>query len=443
MSRFLLLTLFLAASQARALPGRDALARSIDALVAPFADYKAFSGVVLVAKGDEVLAERASGMASFELAVPNRPDTRFRIASITKRFTLLVLLQLVAEKRLSMDDSLAKFAPSFPKGDRITISQLVHHRSGIRDPERLRRTIPSSVTAAEVVDLLAKEPLGSEPGETYSYTTANYAVLSFVIEKVTGLRFSEAVRRRVYGPAGMKDAGDIETVSVVPRLASGYMPDPFSERGVAVCGPEDTSWKTGGGSGYATARDLHRFLRALFAGKLAPKGTKPVDVFPTRKVLGRDAFTSSGGFPGASAAAIYFPEDELTVVALSNSYAPLAGVVAERAAALAFGENPPASAPKPALPGALDPRLAGLFELEGFPHPFTIEMRYGRPLVVWNAARQSALLRTGENEFFMPLDWATVTFRFGEGGAVEGTFVSPWSEKPLKVSRPAASPTPP
>src|SRR5262249_50912134 len=155
--------------------------------------------------------------------------------------------------------------------DRITVGQLVAYRSGIRDPEKLRRTMPASYKAEEVVALIAQDPLGSEPGAVYSYTTANYAVLSYVIERVEGAPFAEVVRKRIYAPAGMKDAGDIDSTSIVPRLAYGYMPDPHSASGMAVSGPEDTSWKTGGGSGYATARDLHAFHRAYFGGRLLPK----------------------------------------------------------------------------------------------------------------------------------------------------------------------------
>ncbi len=374
-------------------------------------------------------------MANYELGVPNSPETRFRIASITKRFTQIVVTRLVEEKKLALSDPLSRFAPSFPKGGEITIDQLINHRSGIRDPEKLRRTISASYTPADVVDLLAREPLGSEPGKTYSYTTANYAVLAFVIEKVTGRSFAEVVRKYVYEPAGMSDSGDISTVGVVPKLASGYMPDPYSDRGVAVSGPEDTSWKTGGGSGYATARDLYRFLRAYYGKKLLP-ALDPLTLFPHSEMFGRKASQSSGAFPGANANMTYFPAEELAVVVMSNSYSPVAGAIAKDVAAIALGQ--PYTIPVPAAAGAgtIDPRLLGSWTLEGFPYPFSIEMRHGRPIVSWNTVRQSAMLRTGVDAYFLPLDWATVTFRFTEV-TVEGTWTAPWSDKPLKVSRQA------
>ena len=374
-------------------------------------------------------------MASYELGVPNTTDTRFRIASITKRFTQIVVTRLAEEKKLSLSDPLARFAPSFPKADAITIDHLVNHRSGIRDPDKLRRVIAASYTPAEVVDLLAKEPLASEPGKTYSYTTANYAVLAFVIEKVTGRPFAEVVRRYVYEPAGMRESGDIDTVGVVPRLAGGYMPDPYSDRGAAVSGPEDTSWKTGGGSGYATARDLYRFLRAYYGKKLLPS-TDPLSLFPHEEMFGRKASQSSGAFPGANANMTYFPDDELAVVVLSNSYSPIAGAIAKDVAAMVLKQSysvPSMPVQKSSRP--IDSRIFGSWTLEGFPNPFSIEMRHGRAVLSWNAVRQSAILRTGDDSYFLPLDWATVVFRFGGDGTIDATWTSPWSDKPLKVTR--------
>src|SRR5262249_22121839 len=132
-------------------------------------------------------------------------------------------------------------------------------------------------TPKETVDILKKEPLGSEPGAVYDYTTANYAILAHIIERVTGKPYAEAVAEHVYRPAGMADSGELATTTVVPRLATGYMPDPFSDA-LSVCGPEDASWKLGGGASYSTARDLHRFARALYGGKLLGK-VRAVDQF--------------------------------------------------------------------------------------------------------------------------------------------------------------------
>lgn len=408
----------------------DALGSAIDAIVAPYVDLHLFGGVVLVARGDRVLATRPYGMANVEFGVPNRTDTRFPIASITKRFMLLVLHRLADEGKLSFDDPLARWAPGFPSADKITVDHLVNHRSGIRDPDELRQKIRTNWTTAAVVDLLAKTPLASLPGETRVYTTANYAVLAYIVERVTGQSFAEVMERYVYGPAGMRDSGELTTPTVVPRLASGYMPDPLGA-GLAVCGPEDTSWKAGGGSSYATAGDLHRFFRALYAGKLSSKPAR--ELFATSQLGEHALFSSSGSFPGANASALYFPADELTVVVLSNNYAPLPGTIAETVAKAVFGmPYEVAAAPKILATGTFDPRMLGSWNLEGLPYQFTLELRSGTPILTWTPARQSAYLRIGERTWFSPFDWARIEW---EPDYAKATWTAPWAEKPLAVTR--------
>jgi CubicO group peptidase (beta-lactamase class C family) len=407
------------------------LAKAIDAYVAPYVALHAFSGVILLARGDDVLVNRPYGMANYEFGVPNTPHTRFRLASITKRFTHTIITRLAEEKKIALNDVLAKFYPDFPKADKITIDHLVNHRSGIRDVEKLRRIVSSSYTPAEVVAIIAKEPLGSEPGETYSYTTANYAVLASIIEKVTGKSFADVMREMIYAPAGMSDSGEITTTTVIPRLASGYMPDPYSD-GVAVCGPEDSSWKAGGGSSYSTTRDLHRFVRAYYGGKLL-KASSPFDLIQHRKMFDKRYSQASGGFPGTSTNLTYFPDDEVTVVVLSNNYSPMAGTIAGDVAAIYFGQpytvpniHPPAARP------ALDPRVLGEWTLEGYPN-FTVIERNGRNVMIWNIARQEAMIPLGNDEYFVPLDFAMVKFTFGE--TPSAIWTASWADHPLQVKK--------
>lgn len=408
-----------------------ALAKAIDAYVAPYLAFHAFSGVILVAAGDTILVNRPYGMANYEFSVSNTVDTRFRIASISKRLTNVLLTHLAEEKKLSPADPLSKYFPAFPKADRITIKQLADHRSGIRDPEKLRRIISANYTPAAVVDILAKEPLGSEPGETYSYTTANYAVLAAIIEQVTGRSFADNMREDVYVPAGATDSGEIDSTTVIPRLAAGYMPDPFSD-GVSVCGPEDASWKVGGGSSFTTARDLLRIVRALYAGKLM--SASPFDVLPHRTMFGKRSFESSGAYPGANANLTYFPDDQVTVVVLSNNYAPVTGPIARDVAAMYFGQ--PYAIPRIPTPGRLspvDPRVLGQWALEGYA-TFTVVERMGRPVIVWDLARQEAMIPVGRDEYFAPLDFARIVFTFGD--TAQAVWTAPWTDHPLKVTRP-------
>ena len=409
------------------------LPSKVDAYLRPYVRLNAFSGVVLVARRDATVFAKPYGMANYEFGIANRLDTRFSIASISKRFTSIVVAKLVAEKKIAYPDVLAKWVPDFPSADRITIEYLLGHMSGIRDPEKLRRVIRLARTTRETVDLIKKEPLGSEPGATYSYTTANYAVLAFVIEQVTGKPYGDVVRAFVYAPAGMTDSGELATTSVVPRLATGYMPDPFSGQ-VAVCGPEDPSWKLGGGASYSTASDLHRFARALYGGKLLGS-IRAVDHFKHSKLFDKTVLASSGSFPGAGANLLTFPDEEVTVVVLSNNYATVPGKIAEDVAAMYFGREVPS--PEVALakdPRPMDPRLAGSYEVVGRPWQFTLTIRDGHPVVAWNEIRLTALHRIDDDTWFSPLDWARMTLRVRPDGTFEGAFLLPGSD-PLVLKR--------
>lgn len=423
--------LLLAASDVFAQP---TVAR-VDELVNPLVQFHVFSGVVFAAKGDKVVVQKAYGMADYEFGVPNTTDTRFAIASITKRFTSVILQHLFDEKKLSPEDPLSKWVPDFPAASAITVRQLMLHRSGVRDPAKLRGIIRANYTSAEVVDQLKTEPLGSKPGEEYSYTTANYAILAHIIERVTGKTYAAVVQQYVYGPAGMKDSGELTTTVVVPRLAHGYMPDPFG-RGLAVCGPEDTSWKVGGGSSYSTVADLHRFVRALYDGTLLPKEAA-VASWALTKMFDKRVTSLNGAFPGAGANLLYFPDDDVTVVVLSNNYATVPAMIAQSIAAMMFDK--PYTVPSVKLAAdpfaAPDRRLEGSYRVEGRPWTFTISIRDGRPIVSWTSTRQTAMLRMSDDTWFEPFDWATLQLRLAPDGTLaEGWFHYP-GMPPLKVVR--------
>jgi CubicO group peptidase (beta-lactamase class C family) len=411
------------------------LAQRVDAYLKPFIAYHTFSGVVLAAKGDHVLIEKGYGMANTEFGVPNTPATRFAIASITKRFTGIILQRLFDEKKLAPDDPLSKWVPDFPSAAQITVTQLMIHRSGLRDPSKLRLIVRKNYSSAQVVELLKTEPIVSKPGEVYSYTTANYAILAHIIERVTGKTYAEVVKQYVYDPARMSDSGELTTTSVVPRLASAYMPDPFG-RGLSVCGPEDTSWKVGGGSSYSTARDLMRFSRALYDGTLLPKKVA-TEMFAMSDAAGRKALSSSGSFPGASANVLYFPAEDVTVVVLSNNYSSVPSTITDAVARMVFGETVAIPSIKLASnPNDANPRIAGKYAIPSRGWTFNITFHDGRPIAAWTELRMSQMLRMSDDTWFEPLDWATLQLKFDDAGKfVDGTFTIP-GFGPQKVERP-------
>lgn len=230
--------------------------RLFDASVDP---VNRLSGVLLVARGDEILVHAAFGMADREHAVANTLDTRFCVASITKIMTLVVTSQLVRAGKLATSDPLAKFLPDFPRGDEITIEHLLNHRAGL--PARVTRRDETwrPLSAADVTARAAEAELLFEPGSRSVYSSTNYTVLAHALELAAGRPFEELLAEIVFAPAGMSDSLDPDGIELVPRRARPYMP---GRDGLVNAPPEDMSFLTGAGSVVSTAMDLWRFLTA-------------------------------------------------------------------------------------------------------------------------------------------------------------------------------------
>jgi CubicO group peptidase (beta-lactamase class C family) len=156
--------------------GEPAEAARIDARVRAYADAGLFSGIVLVTRGDRIVYERAFGLADRTFHVANTSETKFHIASLSKPITALAVLLLAERGRLALGDHVAKYAPTFPGGDRITLEQLLTHYSGLADasaePEYSTWS-RSPQTPAALVDRLAALPPRAPPGTSYAYSNSN------------------------------------------------------------------------------------------------------------------------------------------------------------------------------------------------------------------------------------------------------------------------------
>ena len=182
----------------------------VDSYLAPYVKGKNFLGAVLVAQGDRVLVNRAYGAASYELQVPNSPETRFHIASVSKPFTAAAILLLEQRGMLHVSDPVSRFLPAFPNGQKITLQHLLTHTSGITNVNNLPEYATASrfaQTPATLIELFQSKPLGFEPGTKYEYSNSNYNILAFVIEQVSGKSYGEFLRENIFVPLGLQDTG--------------------------------------------------------------------------------------------------------------------------------------------------------------------------------------------------------------------------------------------
>ncbi len=327
------------------------LATRIRAYLAPFVESGNLSGVVLVARHGRVLMRESYGMANYELSVANSPRTRFHIASVSKAFTAAAILQLQEQGSLSVSDRVSRFVPDFPRGKDITLDNLLTHTSGIPDINDLPDYDTFSRNPHKLSEIIAKFanlPLEYEPGTKYSYSNSNYNLLALILETVTRQTYSEVLRRGILQPAGMTNSGaDGDAAKPIPLAAAGYAP--AGVKGYDKAAYVDWSNKTGNGSMFSTIDDLFRFDRALQAETLLKSSTCRtyfVEGEGNRygwyigRRLGHRVMSAKGRSPGFTAELDRYPDDDVTVILLSNSYSSVTqDPIAEAIAAIVFGQR--------------------------------------------------------------------------------------------------------
>lgn len=247
-------------------------ADKIDELISRYAEYGKFNGSVLVAEEGVVVFKKGFGFANMEWDIPNQTDTKFRIASITKQFTAMVIVQLYSEGKLSLDQPISTYLPDYPKenGDRITIHHLLTHTSGIpefdefvyyRDIERDR------YRPDELISIFAEGELQFTPGERYAYSNPGYVVLGKIIETITGISYEEVLQERIFTPLKMEDSGYDHHYTILKNRASGYAKT-YGRGNYVNTNYVDMSIPYAAGSIYSTVEDLYLWDQALYDSTL-------------------------------------------------------------------------------------------------------------------------------------------------------------------------------
>lgn len=317
---------FASASEAQAV---GPSAQRMDEVVRYYADgpQPTFMGVVLVARGTDVLFAKAYGMANLEWSIPHTLSTKLAIGSNSKQVTAAAILLLEERGKLRVTDPIKSYLPDSPAAwDAITFHHLLSHTAGLIGTAPADRGNVLPARPERTIERFRNLPLQFAPGTSFSYSNAGYQLLAYLIERTSGQRYEDFVRQSIFEPLGMKESGSATHAPIIPSLASGYVKEPG---GAFRHAPFiDLSNGMGAGSLYSTVGDLHRWTLGLFGGKLLrsdslTKMTTPVSGgyayglgVATR--LGRRQLSHGGGVSGFVSAVTYFPESQVTVVALSN-----------------------------------------------------------------------------------------------------------------------------
>ncbi len=252
-------------------------AAKIDEVMKKIAENRQFNGSVLVAEKGEIIYKNGFGYANMDWKIPNNPDTKFRIGSITKQFVALQIMQLVDEGKIKLDGKLTDYLPEYRKdtGDKITIHHLLTHTSGIPSYTGLPGFWSDSTRNPYEIDYMVARfhsgDLEFEPGSEYRYNNTGYFLLGVIIEKVTGKSYIQNLQERILIPLNMKNSGVDRNVEILENRASGYYKE--------LTGYTNEPYfymlnAMGAGDMYSTVEDLYLWDRALYTDKLISEKSK-------------------------------------------------------------------------------------------------------------------------------------------------------------------------
>jgi CubicO group peptidase (beta-lactamase class C family) len=311
------------------------LSGEIDPLFQAYNQPNSPGASVSVIKDGQVLYRKSYGLANLEEGVPVTTATNFRLASVTKQFTAMAIMMLADRGKLSFDDPVTKVLPGAPTYMKnITVRNLLNHTSGIVDYESL---IPDSQTVQvhdrDVLALLSTIDTTYFPaGSKFQYSNSGFALLSLVVEALSGQPFAQFLKQNIFEPLGMNNTLAYERgISTVPNRAYGYS---RTDSGFVRTDQSVTSAVLGDGGVYTSVDDLFKWDQALYTTKLVPAAMLQQAFTPA--TLNNDSTTTYGfgwfiepyrGVPtvyhtgstrGFRNAILRFPGQHLTIIILTN-----------------------------------------------------------------------------------------------------------------------------
>ncbi len=370
---FLALALLLApaAPAAADLAPASELTAKVEEYMTARVDRDRFSGTILIAHDSKPIVRRAYGMANLELDVPCKPESIYRLGSITKQFTATAVLILQEQGKLKVSDPVGKHVAKTPKTwDKITIEHLLTHTSGIPNYTGLAsfsKLITTKLALTELIATFKDLPLRFPPGEKFEYSNSGYIVLGQVIETAAGKTYEQFLKEVIFDPLGMRDTAYDHPTPIVKNRAAGY--GRFLGLATANADYIDMSLPHAAGALHSTVDDLLKWDQAIATAKLVPAKSLEAMFTPRKgnygygwmieKRFGQTRQEHGGRIPGFVAMIARFPAEKLLIVILSNQdFAPVSRI-GDDLAAIALGQ--PYVVPRLPKPIVVDAKALDLF----------------------------------------------------------------------------------
>ncbi len=244
-----------------------------------------FNGTILIQKKSKITYQKSFGYANIPYKIPNKIETKYKIASITKAFTSVLILQLYEQGKIDLNETIKTYLPNYTgeAADKVTIHQLLNHTAGIANINRnimsaedvIKNGFPQFQLPHSTDEMLAKycsENLVNEPGKVFDYNNSDYIILGKIIEKVHGKSFEQILKEKILEPLKMRDSGMLYQHNIVTNLADTYFFRDDLKKLANDFPVYIENWYASGAM-YSTATDLLKFTDALFTAKLLKKET--------------------------------------------------------------------------------------------------------------------------------------------------------------------------
>jgi CubicO group peptidase (beta-lactamase class C family) len=272
----------------------------ITKLIDTYVEYEKFNGSVLVTENGKVVYKKGFGFANMEWDIPNAPNTKHRLGSVTKQFTGMLILQLAEQGKIDLQAPITTYLPDYPKanGDIITTHHLLTHSSGIPNytsfPGFFKNDSRDPYTPTEFVKIFSEMDLDFTPGEKFSYSNSAYFLLGVLIEKISGKSYEHMLQENIFIPLGMKDSGFDHHASILKNRATGY-----EKSGGALINSKylDMTIPYAAGSLYSTVEDLYLWDQALYTNTLLSKAS--MDLYFGEHIKAWDGYYGYGWATGS------------------------------------------------------------------------------------------------------------------------------------------------
>jgi CubicO group peptidase (beta-lactamase class C family) len=318
---------------------------------------------VAIIREGQITYCQGHGLANMEWEQPVTPHTVFGLGSTTKPFTATAIMLLEQQGKLCLDDTIQTYLPEYPTQEhRVTLRHLLTHTSGIPNfvtqPDFREQHAHTKNSVAEVIALFKDLPFDFAPGTRYSYSNSGYVLLGHILERLLDMSYSEVIQRLIFHPLGMTHSYYLTPEAIIPHRASGYI---RTEQGYQHARFITPAVKHAAGGLASTLEDMILWDSALREERLLDHTTQARMYSPVCLVDGRTEnygfgweighyrqhhyVCHAGGIPGYSAFFGRFPDDELTIILLSNRHALDVSALARKIAQIVLDLPPLARTP--------------------------------------------------------------------------------------------------